>query len=331
MARRRLTIIVVVHRMARQAANCIWSLTADRQQNVSAADYKIVVIENESDDVLGKDAAESMGANVHWFLSKARTQTPVFALGRGLLAGRTEHVGAVLDAAYIFTPRVVELTIVAARLAPNPVIAVPTYHLGEGQQHQTSREGYGEERERKLLDELDWRVDPYRLFQAAVPAPGNERGYLLPMAESGAVFVRRELLTTLQPELERFWMPGGGHVATYLLHEACRSDDAELIVLAGEGAFHQYHGGLLTSHHEDRAAVASRASLSLASIAGGPFERADVEPRLFGVISGAAHLPLRRSIRFRKQHEGIDVDEGDPSLDWTTSDTMDGNSSSRPS
>ena len=46
---------------------------------------------------------------------------------------------------------------------------------------------------------------------------------------------------------ERFELPGGGLVNHDLYRRACDLPGAELVVLLGEGTFHQYHGGAATS------------------------------------------------------------------------------------
>ena len=46
---------------------------------------------------------------------------------------------------------------------------------------------------------------------------------------------------------ERFSLPGGGLVNHDLYQRACRLPGAELVVILGEGTFHQVHGGAATS------------------------------------------------------------------------------------
>ena len=61
---------------------------------------------------------------------------------------------------------------------------------------------------------------------------------------------------------ERFALPGGGLVNHDLYRRACALAGVELIVLLGEGTFHQYHGGAATSRrhswdemHDDYQAI----------------------------------------------------------------------------
>ena len=55
----KLSIIVVVYCMSRQAMNTLYSLSVRYQQNVSESDYEILVMENLSADNLDPSAATS--------------------------------------------------------------------------------------------------------------------------------------------------------------------------------------------------------------------------------------------------------------------------------
>ncbi len=67
------------------------------------------------------------------------------------------------------------------------------------------------------------------------------------MGESSSLFASREVWAELGGLDERFELPGGGLANHDLYRRACALDGAELIVLLGEGTFHQFHGGAATS------------------------------------------------------------------------------------
>lgn len=67
------------------------------------------------------------------------------------------------------------------------------------------------------------------------------------MGESSSLFCRRQIWDELGGLDERFTLPGGGLVNHDLYRRACAIEGAELIVLLGEGTFHQHHGGAATS------------------------------------------------------------------------------------
>jgi len=67
------------------------------------------------------------------------------------------------------------------------------------------------------------------------------------MGESSSLFMSRELWGELGGLDERFALPGGGLVNHDLYRRACFLDDGQLVVVLGEGTFHQIHGGAATS------------------------------------------------------------------------------------
>lgn len=107
--------------------------------------------------------------------------------------------------------------------------------------------GYDEVVEDRLLDELDWEHDGYRLFAAATLAASSARGWFRPMGESNALFMPAALWHELGGLDEGFALPGGGLSNHDLFRRACELPDVQLVVLLGEGTFHQIHGGAATS------------------------------------------------------------------------------------
>jgi hypothetical protein len=67
------------------------------------------------------------------------------------------------------------------------------------------------------------------------------------MGESSALFMPAALWRELGGLDERFELPGGGLVNHDLYRRACGLPGARLVVLLGEGTFHQVHGGAATS------------------------------------------------------------------------------------
>ena len=73
----RLSILLVVYRIPRQAENTIYSLSARHQQGVSEDDYEIMVVENSSGAVLGEERARALGGNVRYFYREEMGVSPV--------------------------------------------------------------------------------------------------------------------------------------------------------------------------------------------------------------------------------------------------------------
>ena len=107
--------------------------------------------------------------------------------------------------------------------------------------------GYDQAAEDRLLDELHWEQDGYRLFSAATLAASSARGWFGPMGESNGLFMPKSMWEELGGLDERFRLPGGGLSNHDLFRRACELPDVQLVVLLGEGTFHQIHGGAATS------------------------------------------------------------------------------------
>jgi hypothetical protein len=54
----RLSIVVMVYKMPEQAKKTLYSLSAAYQRGVTENDYEVIVMENPSSRMLGKEAAE---------------------------------------------------------------------------------------------------------------------------------------------------------------------------------------------------------------------------------------------------------------------------------
>ena len=98
-----------------------------------------------------------------------------------------------------------------------------------------------------LLATVDWQGDGYELFSIAVFAGSSGRGWFGALGESSALFMPRALWDELGGLDERFELPGGGLVNHDLYRRACLLERTQLVVLLGEGTFHQFHGGAATS------------------------------------------------------------------------------------
>ena len=135
----------------------------------------------------------------------------------------------------------------AGRLAPRCVITSPAYHLGTTKHMEAVAAGYDQRAEDQLLAAAGWEHDGSRLFAISTLAGSSARGWFGPMGESSALFMPRPLWDELGGLDERFDLPGGGLVNHDLYRRACSLDGVQLIVLLGEGTFHQYHGGAATT------------------------------------------------------------------------------------
>jgi glycosyltransferase involved in cell wall biosynthesis len=284
----KLSIIVVIHRMSRQGENTIYSLSAAHQKHVDENDYEIVVVENDSDDPMGEERAAALGKNVRYFLRHEPGVSPVPAMNFGFEQSRASYVGFIIDGARMATPRLVEFALLASRAAKYPLVIVPGYHLGQHEHHLNESSRYGADIEQRLLEQANWKDDGYALFRISCWSGANPRGFFSQFLESNCFFCRSESFEKIGRADPRFTLPGGGSVNIYLYHELARLPESELIVLAGEGSFHQFHGGVTTAEVPDREAMLQTHRDNLKEVFGGPFKGMHREPTFLGTFPSSA-------------------------------------------
>src|SRR5687767_1804583 len=116
--------------MPEQARRTLYTLSSEYQREAPAADYEVIVVENASERLLGREAAESSGPNVRYFLRHDASHTPVSAMNFAASQARGTMLGVLVDGARLLSPGIVRLALMARGAAENAVVAVPGYHLG---------------------------------------------------------------------------------------------------------------------------------------------------------------------------------------------------------
>lgn len=297
----KISIVVVIYKMSRQAENTLYSFSPEYQLGVDAADYEVIVMENESEDELGEERAEAFGPNFSYHRRPNTNSSPVPSLIEGVSLARGENLGIVIDGARMVTPRVLQYALAAFRINPHAMVNVPGYHLGSGEQH--ANHAHDAEVEQQLLDKVDWRTDGYRLFTISTFFHGrHQRGYLLPVMESNAMFCSRsdyELVGGADP---RFDMVGGGMVNLDLYYEIGSREHVELFALPGEGTFHQFHGGVTTKPDDSRDDLLADFRAQYQRLRGHKFRMLERQPRLLGAVTGWA-MPMMRFSAAQRMRE----------------------------
>lgn len=289
-----MSVVVVVYDMPHQSLNTLRSLTCPYQRDIDADDFEIIVVENESDRMLGEAQAHSVAPNVRYFQRTNEGQSPVPSLIFGLEQAQGKQLGVVIDGARMVTPRVLTYASAAFRMTPHAVVAVPGYHLGQAEQHRNPH--HDEEYEKRLLERLDWMTDGYRLFEASVYFRGrHQHGYLLPVMESNCLFFSRAAYEAIGGVDVRFDMPGGGMVNLDLYKRLVERREARLFVTPGEGTFHQFHGGVTTRADAGREELLAQFREQYAQIRGENYTMIDKPPTLIGAVPGWAMGALQFS------------------------------------
>jgi glycosyltransferase involved in cell wall biosynthesis len=242
-----LSIVVVAHDMARELPRTLATLHPDHQRGVRVTDYEVIVVDNGSVPPVEAVTMEHAGPRARLLRVDPAPPSPARAANTGVAAATGEMVGLIIDGARMASPGLLEAVLQARRLADAPIVATLGWHLGPVSHGRAIEHGYDQMTEDELLASVDWRVDGYELFAVSCLANSSGRGWFGPMGETSALFLPAATWHALGGLDERFDLPGGGLVNHDLYRRACALDDHTLVVLLGEGTFHQYHGGAATS------------------------------------------------------------------------------------
>jgi glycosyltransferase involved in cell wall biosynthesis len=276
-----LSIIVTFNNMPREIPRTILSLSPAMQVGVRPDEYEVILVDHNSTLPFDVEPCRSTGIDLRVETFRDDTESPCGAINRGLALARGDLVCVMIDGARIASPGLIAGALRARRLHDRPVIATLGFHLGPDVQMKSVRVGYNQQQEDRLLDLADWTRDGYRLFDISVFAGSSEEGWFAPIAESNALFMTKEMWAEIGGYEERFVSPGGGLVNLDTYVRACCMPDSQLIVLLGEGSFHQVHGGVSTNapvHPWDRIHE------EYVRIRGIPFAKPVVAPLFFGTV-----------------------------------------------
>ncbi len=301
-----LSIVVTVYNMRREAPRTLRSLTPE-YQGVDADTYEVIVVDNGSSEPLDEREVRSIGPNFRCLSMDRPAPSPVPAMNFGAAAARGRWLGLMIDGARILTPGVISLALRAVAAYDEPVVATLGFHLGPDVQYRSVARGYCQREEDRLLAQIGWPADGYRLFEISSLGGSSRFGWFLPIAESNCVFLSRGLWARLGGYDERFAAPGGGLANLDFYKRACESAGVQPVVLLGEGTFHQLHGGAstgLAAGENERRWDADNAFY--ASLRGEGYRCPTRKPVFLGSVPPPAEALLRLSLEIaeRARREG---------------------------
>lgn len=291
-----LSIVMVVYRMPDQAEKTLLSLSPSYQRGVAAGHYEVVVVENHSDRLLGRDRATQYAPNVRYFHRHETRRTPVHACNEGVARSRGTHVAVMIDGARMLSPGVVRQTLEVYRTTPRAAVCTPGFHLGHKLQQAAVCDGYDERTEAALLDEIAWPTDGYRLFDVSVFSGTSGGGFFMPMWESNYFAMPMPTWRRLRGMDARYDDFGGGNCNLDLFKRLLEQPRMPLVLLYGEGSFHQFHGGVTTNTPpEERSRVYKLLTDQDVAIRG-PLQPPPWRPLLYGTPHPAVQRFLQKSI-----------------------------------
>ncbi len=283
----RLSIIVIAYDMAHQALNTLKSLAPGYQQGIAADDYEVIVIENRSAHCMDAAAIAALPGNFRYRLRENDSVSPARAINEALAEARGAFIGIMIDGARMVTPGVLRFALMAHRISPMAVVAVPGYQLGPIPHHLNRGRSHQEDHD--ALTSIGWPQNGYRLFDIASISPANRAGFFETFMECNCLFAPAQILRDLGGAEERFDLPGGGALNLYMYHRLVNHPQTQLFYLPGEGSFHQVHGGVTTSAAEDQDALLARILAQLNAILGEPFAAPTALPILLGMMRKPIH------------------------------------------
>ena len=295
----RLSVVMVAHRMVEQAARTLHSLSPAYQRGVEAGDYEIILIENDSDQLLGEaDAMKAAdGASLRYLRAREHTKTPVHAMNEGVRRARAPHVALLIDGARMLSPGALRSTLDALRLDPEAAVSAPSYHLGHELQQITVNKGHDAATDRALLGSVGWPQDGYRLFDIAVLSGSCRAGFFRPHAESNFLAMSRAKWDRIGGMDLRYRDHGGGRANLDLYKRVLESPGTALYLLYAEGSFHQFHGGITTNTPEaERRSIMAAIEAQDKSLRGSNMALPINVPILLGAPHPGIHRFLQQSL-----------------------------------
>lgn len=246
----KLSFIILAYDMQRELPRTLQSLGFDYQKK-NNVNYEIILIENESSNLLDGRYLEEKYPNLRYYLNSKNPSSPAYAMNLGLKFSRGDIVAFCIDGARLFSPGIVRGISYASLLCKKFVVSTHAYHLGNEVQNKSVPNGrYNQLVEDKLLEGINWPTDGYRLFDISVFAVSSAVGWFRGISESNCIALPRESAIELGGFDESFVTLGGGYVNLDFYVRAQKLVDHQLVTLLGEGTFHQVHGGVATNRSD---------------------------------------------------------------------------------
>lgn len=239
-----LSIVLICYNMQREIIRTIQSFLPPYQIGVEDKIIEIIVIDNGSDTLPDLSQFKDQINFVHF---KSNHPSPVEAVNHGIKLASADLIGVLIDGARMVTPGLCRDVIEVNETHERVFISTLAFHLGPDVQMHSVFEGYNQELEDKLLEEIDWLNNGYNLYLASSLALSSINGLHGSIAESNAIFMEKTIWQELAGYEEKFVSIGGGLSNLDVYKRACELKGIKLVRIANEATFHQVHGGVATN------------------------------------------------------------------------------------
>lgn len=277
----RISVILVAYNMAREVPRTIFTLRPENQ-GLDASDYEVILIDNGSKCSYDETELRKICPNLKFHRYESKAPSPVEALNYGLKIAKGEIICACIDAARMASPGLLRAGLAACEADERAVVGALSFHLGHEAQNASVLKGYNQTVEDELLKTVDWESDGYKLFGISSFDPSSRFGLYNMPAETNALFMRRKAWEKCGGFDVRFVGRGGGLVNLDIWRRVCEDQENVIVLLVGEGTFHQFHGGVATNAVVD---AWGELHTEYVNIRGYEFKVPDRTPFLYGAIN----------------------------------------------
>src|SRR5580704_15725123 len=98
------SVVVIVHNMAREAPRTLHSLSAAYQRHIDPNDYEVIVVDKGSTPPFDPHVFETLEGYFRLIRIDRAPPSPVAAINRGLAEARGKLIGVMIDGARIASP-----------------------------------------------------------------------------------------------------------------------------------------------------------------------------------------------------------------------------------
>jgi glycosyltransferase involved in cell wall biosynthesis len=172
----KLSVLLVVYNMQREAPRTIFSALPPYQKDISVEDYEILILENGSTKPLEQDYLESLPHNIKYISVPDPSPSPAPALNWGAELAASDNLMFCIDGARIFSDELLSRGIAELAHSPDAFVYTLGWHLGTEPQMKAVMNGYNQQTEDAMLRECHWQSTPRRLFEISVLGGSSSAG-----------------------------------------------------------------------------------------------------------------------------------------------------------